>query len=103
MPDMKKNLISIPQLVDYDCTCQLQKTKTNVQCGDTTLICEQEHEIGLWKIPIENEKNGNGNEKSITATNRIKNFDAGPNKLEHVGMTKNRVRKKKQNRSLQDR
>ena len=43
-----------------------------VQCGNTTLIRNQEYETGLWKIPIENEKNGKGNEKSITITNRIK-------------------------------
>ena len=61
MPDMKNNLISIPQLVNDDCTCQLQKIKPIVQCGDTTSICDREHKTGLWAILIE--KNENGDKK----------------------------------------
>ena len=76
------------------------KTKAIIQCGDTTLICDREYERGLWTIPIG--KNENNDEKTITATNKIKNFDTGPNKLKHAGWIKRRIRKKKPNRSARD-
>ena len=53
MPDMKNNLILLPQLTNYGCTCQLQWTKAFVTCGDTTVISDRDIETGLWNILIE--------------------------------------------------
>ena len=50
IPDMKDNLLSIPQLVDNDYTYHLQKQKEIVQCGDTTLICDKDYDSRLWSI-----------------------------------------------------
>ena len=74
MPDTKINLISVPQLSDDGCICQLHKTKAIVTCGDTTVISDRDEETGLWTIPIEmkNEKeNTKGDADLIVPMNKI--------------------------------
>ena len=74
MLSMKANLISVPQLSDDGCTCQLHKMKAIVTCSDTTVISDRNVETRLWTIPIEskNEKeNTKGDVNPIVPTNKI--------------------------------
>ena len=90
MPDMKTNLISVPQLSDNGCVCQLHGTKVIATCGDTTVISNRDEETGLWTIPIETK-----NENATTIT-ELENSN-------QTGMNKKRIRKKKRNKSSRDR